>query len=85
MNAYEEGMAVINSHRRMPLMPREKYVLKKLAANEKLDLTWAKGGGCYWLGDEKVGAGTVKRLLLKAYISTVYESNTHDYEIYTVN
>jgi len=85
VNAYEEGMALINALRRVPLTPREKWVLCALAKNDEADLTWADGAGVYYLGNERVGTATVKRLLMKVYLSTVYESNTHDYILYTLN
>lgn len=84
--------------RHMPLTPRERDILTRMAAAERVrnaggdeepytetELTFSKGGG-WWFGLEKVSARVALSLVYRAYITReVGRDEADDYRVYVIN
>jgi len=79
-----DGMKIIEAYRRMPLTRSEARAMRLLSA-KGADLVWSKGSRVCYIELERVSLPVMRRLLLRVWISSAYESNTHDYIIYTLN
>ena len=80
--------------RHMPLTPRERDILTRMANSDKQDpsepypdteLVFSRGGG-WWFGLEHVSARVAMSLVYRAYVTReVGETDEADYRAYVIN
>lgn len=85
--------------RHMPLTPRERDILTRMAAAQAAldrgeandaaynldELTYAKGGG-WWYGLERLSARVALSLVYRAYVTReVGQNDADDYRVYVIN